>query len=200
MKRQLFGVKLNTVKVLYVVPFLCVFTNIIILKPSFQEICVVGYEYVKLRKEWWSIYKDGDLLWRLEYCFERYVKQYNSQNMRNFWPQYIKQFVLSCSFISLLYSPIYFHSLLFYYVAPVRSKCSESPIEAAWYRSAENTIISGSMIDISTGISYLKRILHNFVSLSTRVISRLSAVSFLSSCAVWGTVRVTLDVRLDVDV
>jgi len=46
------------------------------------------------------------------------------------------------------------------------------------------------MIDISTVISYLKRILHTFVALSTRVSARLSVVSFLSSCAVWGTDRV----------
>ena len=168
------------------VPFLCAFTNIITLKSSFQENRLVGYEYrnEKARKEWCSTYGDGEPLWNLECWYERYLKQYNAQNMRNFWPQYIKQIILSCTFISLLYSSIYFHSLLFYYVAPVRSKCSESPIEAAWYRSAEGTIISGSMIDISTGISYLKRILHNFVSLSTRVIARLSVVSFLSSCAV----------------
>ena len=117
MKRQLFGVKLNTVKVLYVVPFLCVFTNIIILKPSFQEICVVGYEYVKLRKEWWSIYKDGDLLWRLEYCFERYVKQYNSQNMaiscRNISTVCFFMYIFFVTIIINLFSQSFFFSLCF---------------------------------------------------------------------------------------
>ena len=162
----------------------------------------MGYEYgnEKAGKELCSTYEDGDLLWNLECWYERYLKQYNAQNMSNFWPQYIKQNVLSCTFISLLYSPIYFHSLLFYYVVPVRNTCSESPIEAAWNRSGEVTIISGIMIDISTVISYLKRILHSFVTLSTYVSARLSVVSFLSSCAVWGTDRVTPDVRLDVDV
>jgi len=73
-------------------------------------------------------------------------------------------------------------------------------MEAEWNRSGAGTIISGSMIDISTAISYLKRFLHTFVALSTCVSARLSVVSFLSSFAVWGTDRVTLDVRLDVEV
>ena len=56
------------------------------------------------------------------------------------------------------------------------------------------------MIDISTVISYLKGILHTFVALSTCVSARLSVVSFLSSCVVWGTDHVTLDLRLDIDI
>jgi hypothetical protein len=39
-------VKLKIVKNLYVVPFLCPFTNIITLISSSQESRVVGYEYV----------------------------------------------------------------------------------------------------------------------------------------------------------
>ena len=90
---------------------------------------------------------------------------------------------------------------LFYYVVAIRSKCSESPIKAAWNQSVEGTIISRSMIDIiSTVTSYLKRNLHTFVGLSTCVSARLSVVSFLSSCAVWGTDHVTLDLRHDVEV
>jgi hypothetical protein len=81
-------------------------TNIITPKSSFQNNRVVRYEYVneKARKESWSTYGDGDLLWNLEYWYERYVKQYNAGNMRNFRPQYMKQIVLSCTFtfISLL--------------------------------------------------------------------------------------------------
>jgi len=93
--------------------------------------------------------------------------------MRYFWPQYIKQIVFSCTFISFLYSLIKFYSLLFYYFVPVRNMCSASPIEAAWNLSGAGTIISGSMIDISTAISYLKRFLHAFVALSTCVSARL---------------------------
>ena len=89
---------------------------------------------------------------------------------------------------------------MFYNVVPVRSKCSESPIEAALNRNGEGTVISGSMIDISAVISHLKSILHTFVALSTCVSARLSVVSFLSSLAVWGTDRVMLDVRHDVEV
>jgi len=102
MKRQLCGVKLKTVKELYVAPFVCDFTNIITLKSSFQEHWVVGYEYVneKARKEWLSTYEKGDLLWNLKYWYERYVKQYNAQIMRNCRPQCINQIFL-CAFISL---------------------------------------------------------------------------------------------------
>ena len=50
--------------------------------------------------------------------------------------------------LCMLYSQIYFHSLLFYYDVPLRSMCSESPLEAAWNRGYEGTIISASMIDI----------------------------------------------------
>ena len=80
---------IKTVKVLYVVPFLCAFTNIITLKSSFQDNRVVGYEYVneKARKEWWSTYEDGDILWNLEYWHEPYVKQYNAGNMRKCRPR-----------------------------------------------------------------------------------------------------------------
>ena len=46
----------------------------------------------------------------------------------------------------------------------------------------------------------IKRILHTFVTLSTCVSARLSVVSLLSPCAVWGTDHVTLDVRFDVEV
>ena len=184
------------------VPILCAFTNIVTLKSSFHENRLVCYEYrnEKDGKVWCITYLDGETLCNLEFWCEQYVKQYNAQNMSNFWPQYVKQFVLSCIFISLLYSSIYFHSFLFHYVAPVRNMCSESPIEAAWNPSAEGTIISDSVIDISTAISYLKRIIQTFVTLSTCVSARLSVVSFLSSCAVWGTDRVTLDVRLDLEI
>ena len=151
------------------------------------------------RKDWWSTYGDGDILWNLEYWYERYVKPYNAVNMPNSRPRYIKGFVLSCAFISLLYSPIYIHRLLFHYVVSVRSKCSGSPIDAAWNRSDECTIISVIMIDISTVISYQKQILHTFVTLSTCVSARLCVVSLLSSCAVWGTDHVTPFVRLDVE-
>ena len=89
---------------------------------------------------------------------------------------------------------------MFYYVVAVRSKCSGTPIEAAWNRSGEVTIISVSMIDVSTVISYLKRILHTYVALYTCASARRSVVSLLSSCGVWGTDHVTLDVRLDVQV
>jgi len=69
-------VKLKNVKDLYVVPFLCVSLIIFALKSSFQEIRVVGYEYVneKARKEWLSTYEDEDILWNLEYWYEPYVK------------------------------------------------------------------------------------------------------------------------------
>ena len=88
---------------------------------------------------------------------------------------------------------------MFHYIVPVRSKCSGYPVDAAWNRSGEGRIISSRMIDISTVISYLKRILHTYVALSTCVSARLSVVSLLSSCAVWGTDHVTLVVRLDVE-
>jgi len=74
------------------------------------------------------------------------------------------------------------------------------PIDGAWNRNGEGRIISGSVIDIGRVISYLKRILHTFVTLSTCVSARRSVVSLLSSCAVWGTDHVTLDVRHDVEV
>jgi len=73
-------VKLKTVKDLYVVPFVCAYANIITLKSSFQENRVLGYEYVneKARKECWITCEDGDVLWNLEYSYERYDKQYNA--------------------------------------------------------------------------------------------------------------------------
>ena len=74
---------------------------------------------------------------------------------------------------------------MLYYVVPVRSECCGSPIEAAWNRIVEGRIISGSVMDISTVISYLKQILHTYVALSTCVSARLSVVSLLSSCGVW---------------
>jgi len=51
----------------------------------------VGYEYVnkKTRKEWWSTYEDGDLLWSLEYCPERYIKECRTHKICNYRPQYI---------------------------------------------------------------------------------------------------------------
>ena len=49
---------------LYVVPFVCVFTNIVTLKSSFQEIAVVGYEQVNEKLE-----KTGGLYMKMEtYC------------------------------------------------------------------------------------------------------------------------------------
>jgi len=104
LKKQLFGVKLKTVKDLFVLPFPCSFTNIFTLKLSYLEKQVVGYEYVneKARKEWWRIYGDWEALWNLECWYERYVKQYNAQNMRNFCPIYIEQIIFSCTFILLL--------------------------------------------------------------------------------------------------
>jgi len=44
-------VGLKTVKDLYVVPFVCAFTNIITLKSSFQENQLVRYEYVNEKLE-----------------------------------------------------------------------------------------------------------------------------------------------------
>jgi len=78
-------VRFKTFKDLYVVPFVFVFANIFALKSSFQEIAVLGYEYVneKASKEWWSTYEDGDILWNFEYWYERWVKKYNGQSMRN---------------------------------------------------------------------------------------------------------------------
>jgi len=60
-------------------------------KIAFQQNRVLDYEYVneKARKEWWSTYEDGDILWNLEYWYEWHVKQYNAQNMRNCRPPYV---------------------------------------------------------------------------------------------------------------
>ena len=73
-------------------------------KSFLKENRIVGYEYVneKARKEWWSTYEDGDLLWNLEYWPERYIKEYSTQNMRNYWPQCVKQFAVSRTVILLL--------------------------------------------------------------------------------------------------
>jgi len=64
----------------------------------------VGYEYVneKARKEWWSTYGFGDLLRNLGYGPERYIKEYSTQNIRNYGPQCVKQIAVSCKVISLL--------------------------------------------------------------------------------------------------
>jgi hypothetical protein len=57
-----------------------------------KENRVVGYEYVneKARKEWWGTYEDGEIMWNLEYWPERYIKEYSTQNMCNYRPQYKK--------------------------------------------------------------------------------------------------------------
>jgi len=57
-------VKLKPVNDLYVVSFLCAFTNIITLKSSFKEKRVVGYEYVNEKAR-----KNGGVHMKMEnYC------------------------------------------------------------------------------------------------------------------------------------
>ena len=77
---------------------LCAFTNIRVIT---QENQVVGYEYVneKTMKEWWNTYGVGDLLRSLEYWPEQCIKEYSTQNICNYRPQYIKQITVSCTVI-----------------------------------------------------------------------------------------------------
>ena len=82
--RQLSGQKVTKVWHLFVVPFLCTFTNIITLKSIFKEKVVMGYEYVneKFGKSV-GAYKKME---NSEYWAESYVKKI----MPNYMPQYIK--------------------------------------------------------------------------------------------------------------
>jgi hypothetical protein len=47
-------------------------------------------------------YGDGDRLWNLEDWPERKIKEYSTQNICNYRPQYIKQIALAYTVISLL--------------------------------------------------------------------------------------------------
>jgi len=131
MNRQLSGLKATTVWHPSVIPFLCALTNIITLKLSFKDNRVLGYDYLSenSRKGCWIAYEytklQATMCKRVCFCMYSYF----------------------IALITNLLSPSFF-----YYSVPLRSVCSESPLEASWSRGGELTIISGDLIDINKEI------------------------------------------------